>query len=131
MKKILLTVLFLFMVMTSAKATTNYFDVTFDEFCPLQAMVNIDTSKDYFWAYKKYWKERKINFEERKAKCASQETDEQKSECFLQLREYEKNLTQQYLQLQQARAASYSSTQTRANTFYTVPGPTYNYNSRY
>lgn len=80
-----------------------YFEPDWSEFCPPK-YVNLSTSKNYFWAEKKYWLNRRLNFEKNKNYC---ETQKNKENCFAELRQSELNKNKIYfsqLQIDQQRA---------------------------
>ncbi len=83
--------------------TFTYFEPDWSEFCPPQ-YVNLSTSKKYFWAEKKYWLNRKVNFEKNKGYC---EIQKDKEDCFAELRQSELNKNKVYfsqIQIDQQRA---------------------------
>ena len=81
---------------TDATTPENPLEINFSEFCPYEKMQQLDTSKKYYSAAKQYWVKRKLEFEEHKAICLSQETDELKAEFISNMRNIEQDATKQY-----------------------------------
>lgn len=93
----------LFVMLFATLPAFAYFEPDWSEFCPPK-YANLSTSKKYFWAEKKYWLNRRLNFEKNKSYC---ETQKNKENCFAELRQSELNKNQIYfsqLQIDQQRA---------------------------
>lgn len=96
MKKLLLI-----LVLCTAPALA-YFEPEWSEFCPY-GYRNISTSKDYKIPIKKYWQQRRINFEKNKSYC---KTVSDVDACYAELRRIENEKTQ-IIQRQQINGAMY------------------------
>ena len=87
MKKILLLIVFVTFVLPVF--AENFFEPEWSEFAPSQYK-EISVSKQYFSPNKRYWAERRKNFEKRLLKCNSYSNDRQ-TECYNELRNLEMN----------------------------------------
>ncbi len=91
-------------LLTVLPVSAAYFDIEWSEFCP-QEFLNLE-NKTYILPDKVYWVQRKIEFENKKQICLSQQN---KEDCFNELRQYESNKNKLYFQekdLQQQRERS-------------------------
>lgn len=96
MKKLFTTTLLLFI---SAPAFANaFFEPQWNEFCPNQ-YANLDPEKEYILAEKKYWQQRKKDFDKKVSHC-KRLVPEMRAACFNDLRQIESNASITHLQEQ-------------------------------
>ena len=69
-----------------------YFEPEWSEFCPI-TYKNIDLTKNYKLPIKKYWQQRRIDFNKNLGYCKSIENEEKRYNCFSELRRIEKEKT--------------------------------------
>lgn len=93
MKKYLIYLTML-LAITPAFADT-YFAPQWNEFCPSQ-YANLDPEKDYILAEKKYWQQRKKDFDNKLNQCDSLISEEREA-CYNNLRLIENNATATHL----------------------------------
>lgn len=101
--------------------------LSFEDFCPYKACQNLDVSKKYYSASKKYWVQRKIDFETKKANCEKIADVNEQKECYQKLKNEENELTNAYIASNSA--SSYSSYSN--NTTIQSQNALYNYNNTY
>lgn len=96
MKRLLTATLIL---LISAPVFANaFFEPQWNEFCPNQ-YANLDPEKDYILAEKKYWQQRKKDFDKKVSRCNSL-VPEMRAACFNDLRQIESNASITHLQEQ-------------------------------
>lgn len=96
MKRLLTATLIL---LISAPVFANaFFEPQWNEFCPNQ-YANLDPEKDYILAEKKYWQQRKKDFDKKVSHC-NRLVPEMRAACFNDLRQIESNASITHLQEQ-------------------------------
>lgn len=100
-------------MMTLPAYSNTYFEPQWNEFCPNQ-YINLDTEKNYKLAEKKYWQQRKEDFDEKINTCKSL-IPEEHSACYNNLRLVESNATATHIQELQYRLQQYNSTANMMN----------------
>lgn len=94
MKKQIITILLLCSI--SPVFAEAYFEPQWNEFCPNQ-YINLDPDKDYILAEKKYWQERKRDFDKKIAHCKSLEDNDKQEACYENIRRIETNASNTHL----------------------------------
>jgi len=94
MKKII--IIFLFSTLSAPVFAAAFFEPQWNEFCPNQ-YINLDPEKEYILAEKKYWQQRKKDFDTKVKHCKTM-IPEMRSACFNDLRQIEGNASVTHLQ---------------------------------
>ena len=106
MKKIaFLLVLFLFVCVQAVVKADEL--PKFEDFCPYKSCQNLDVNKKYYAPAKKYWVQRKVDFNAQKAECAKLTDPSKLEECYKTLKTNEEELTNKYIAARSA--SSYSA----------------------
>lgn len=118
MKKILILALAIYISCTFAKANT-FFEPQWKEFCPSQ-YINISLEKNYKLAEKKYWQQRKKDFNIKINQCRRY-SDDKRSACHASIREIESNATALHIEEIKIKQQEYANAASMTNAVnYTI-----------
>lgn len=92
-----LLIFYLIYLTTIPAYSESYFAPQWNEFCPNQ-YANLDPEKDYILAEKKYWQQRKKDFDRKVKRCSFISNDFDKEKCYNDLRQIEGNATALHIQ---------------------------------
>lgn len=108
-------ILFMLSLYISPAFANTFFEPQWNEFCPSQ-YANLDLEKDYILAEKKYWQQRKKDFN-RKLRYCNVLSDNQRGACYDNLRLVESNATSTHLAEVRIKQQEYANAASMTNAF--------------